>query len=175
MNKRLGAFAVVALLAMEGFMLPLVTTNAASGDSVRMSVSTDKYTYPLAGTVTATISVTNLEPETLSGLTINTTVYDPANVEVLAFPLITGASIGALTTTSFNVSASFSLSDENYLIVSTADFNGTQAGLASVPFVVLSRRQSPAYVGDGVPYAPADLPQPPRTVRTALGPGSFRK
>ena len=79
MNKRLGAVAVVALLAMEGFMLPLVVTNAASGDSVRMSVSTDEYTYPLVGTVTATISVTNLEPETQSGLTINTTVYDPAS------------------------------------------------------------------------------------------------
>ena len=138
MNKRLGAVVVVALLAMEGLMLPLAATNAASGDSVRMSVSTDKYTYPLVGTVTATISVTNLEPETLSGLTINTTVYDPANVEVLAFPLITAASIGALTTTDFNVSTSFSLSDENYLIVSTASFNGTQAGLASVPLVVLS-------------------------------------
>jgi alpha-amylase/alpha-mannosidase (GH57 family) len=137
LDRRVGAVVVVALLAIEGLMLPMASATAVSGDLVRMSVSTDRYTYPLVGTVTATVSVTNLQPETLSGLAINTTVYDSANTKVLAFPLITGASIGPLATTNFNVSAPFSLSDENYMIVSMANFNGTQVGLASVPFVVL--------------------------------------
>jgi alpha-amylase/alpha-mannosidase (GH57 family) len=102
-----------------------------------MSVSTDKYAYPLAGSVVVTVTVTNLQTETLSGLSINSTVYDMANRAVLSLPLVSGVEIGPLSTAAFNATASYSLSDENYVIVSNAIVNGTQVGSANVPFVVL--------------------------------------
>ena len=137
MRRSARPLAVVVLLLLEGLVFPLAPAPAASTALVRMSVSTDMYTYPLVGSVTATITVTNLQPETLSGISINTTVYDPSNKVAMVLPTITGASVGPESSSAFNVSASYSLLDENYLIVSTAYTNGTQIGSANVPFVVL--------------------------------------
>jgi alpha-amylase/alpha-mannosidase (GH57 family) len=137
MKTHAAALAVVVLLSLECLALLPAPTSAASADVLRMSVSTDRYAYPLAGQVTVAISVTNLQPQTLTGLKINSTVYDSSNRAVMALPLVLGASVGPLTSATFNVSASYSLLDENYVIVSTATVNGTRAGLASVPFVVL--------------------------------------
>jgi alpha-amylase/alpha-mannosidase (GH57 family) len=135
--ERNAAALVVLLLALEAFAILPAPSGAASGDVVRMSVTTDRYAYPLSGQVTVTVSITNLEAQTLTGLTVNSTVYDSSIKRVMALPLVRGASVGPLTSASFNVSAPYSLLDENYVIVSTAAVNGTRAGMASVPFVVL--------------------------------------
>jgi alpha-amylase/alpha-mannosidase (GH57 family) len=136
--RNLRALAVVTLLLLEGLVLPLApAAPAASAELVRMSVATDMYTYPLVGSVTATISVTNLQPETISGITLNTTVYDSSLKLAMVMPTVTGASFGPEATEDFNVSAPYSLLDENYLIVSTAYANGTEIGSANVPLVVL--------------------------------------
>ena len=132
------ALAVIALLFLEALVLPPAQTGSAQTPVVRMSVSTDQYTYPLTGTVVVTVTVSNLEPEELAGMTINTTVYNPANSPVLVLPEIHGVSIGPLATESFNTSSAYSLSDENYAIVSTLLANGSSVGSANVPFVVLS-------------------------------------
>jgi alpha-amylase/alpha-mannosidase (GH57 family) len=137
MKRHAAALAVVVLIALEAIAFFPAPSDAASANVVRMSVSTDRYAYPMAGQVTVTISVTNLQPQTLTGLTINSTVYDSSIKEVMALPIVMGVSVGPLTSANFNVSASYSLLDENYVIVSTAKVNGTRAGLASVPFVVL--------------------------------------
>jgi alpha-amylase/alpha-mannosidase (GH57 family) len=102
-----------------------------------MSVTTDRYVYPLAGQLQVTVSVTNLEVQTLEGLSINTTVYDSANNMVMGLPAIANAEVGALSTMNFNVSAAYSLSDANYVIVSDATVNGSRVGSANVPLVVL--------------------------------------
>jgi MYXO-CTERM domain-containing protein len=137
MGRNVFALAVVALLLLEGLALPIAPARASTVDLVRMSVATDRYSYPLAGSVTVIITVTNLQPDTLSGLSFNTTVYDSSNRAVLTLPTVSGASVDIASTKEFNVSASYSLQDENYAIVSTAIVNGTQAGSANVPFVVL--------------------------------------
>jgi len=103
-----------------------------------MSVTTDRYTYPLSGRLEVTVSVTNLETQALQGLSINTTVYDSANKEVMVLPEIADGEVGALSTTNFNVSATYSLSDANYVIVSDASVGGTRVGSANVPLVVLN-------------------------------------
>jgi alpha-amylase/alpha-mannosidase (GH57 family) len=102
-----------------------------------MSVTTDRYAYPLTGQLEATVSVTNLESQTLEGLSINTTVYDSANNAVMRLPAIVDGEVGALSTTNFNVSAAYSLADANYVIVSDATVGGVLVGTASVPLVVL--------------------------------------
>jgi hypothetical protein len=137
MRRSLRSLAVISLLLLEGLVFPLSPAPVASTNLVRMSVMTDMYTYPLVGSVTATIAVTNLQPETLHGISINTTVYDSSDRSALQMPSITGASVGPESTQEFNVSASYSLLDENYLIVSDAYDNGTKIGSANVPFVVL--------------------------------------
>jgi hypothetical protein len=111
---------------------------APGAQLVRMSVSTDKYAYPLSGVFVATIEVTNLQPSPLNGLLINSSVYNSNNVKVLDLPSVSGVSLGAEATGEYNVSASYSLSDANYVIVSNAFENGTQVGTANVPLVVLS-------------------------------------
>jgi len=103
-----------------------------------MSVTTDRYVYPLTGELEVTVSVTNLEAQTLVGLTINSTVYDSANNVAMVLPDIADVEVGALSTTNFNVSAAYSLSDANYVIVSVAMVNGTRVGSANVPLVVLN-------------------------------------
>jgi len=128
---------IFVLVFIGATLLPLAPTSVGSAPVVRMSVATDKYVYPLAGTVTVTVTVTNLQLGTLSGLSINSTVYDSSNRRVLIFPLVSGEMVGSLSTATFNSSASYSLSDENYLIVSEAIVNGTEVGSANVPFVVL--------------------------------------
>jgi len=103
-----------------------------------MSVTTDRYTYPLSGRLEVTITITNLEAQALVGLSINTTVYDSANNEVMVLPDIVDGEVGDLSTTNFNVSGTYSLSDANYVIVSDASAGGTQVGSANVPLVVLN-------------------------------------
>ena len=103
-----------------------------------MSVTTDRFAYPLTGQLVVTVSVTNLEAQSLEGLTINTTVYDSTNKVAMTLPNIVDVEVGALSTTNFNVSATYSLADANYVIVSDATVGGTQVGSANVPLVVLS-------------------------------------
>jgi len=138
MRRNLFALAVTSLLLLEGMALPLAPTAVASANLVRMSVSTDMYAYPLVGSVTVEVTVTNLQPETLSGISINTTVYDSSNRLAMVLPMVTGASVGPEATANFNVSSSYSLLDQNYVIASTAYANGTEIGSANVPFVVLN-------------------------------------
>jgi alpha-amylase/alpha-mannosidase (GH57 family) len=137
MRRSTWALVVLLLLTMEGFVLAAAPSGSTAGDVVRMSVSTDRYTYPLVGSVVVTVTVTNLQTVTLSGLSINSTVYDAADKAVLSLPLVSGVKVGPLTTAAFNATASYSLSDENYVIVSKAIVNGTEVGSANVPFVVL--------------------------------------
>jgi alpha-amylase/alpha-mannosidase (GH57 family) len=103
-----------------------------------MSVSTDKYTYSTSDRLIATIQITNLQPDPLSRLTINNTVFDSNDQWVMNLPSIVNTSLGSLQTSDFNVSASFSLSEANYNIVSTATEDGVQVGIANVPLVVLN-------------------------------------
>ena len=103
-----------------------------------MSVTTDRYVYPLTGELEVTVSVTNLQAQTLEGLTINSTVYDSSNNPAMVLPDISDVDVGALSTTNFNVSAAYSLSDANYVVVSVAMVNGTRVGSANVPLVVLN-------------------------------------
>ena len=137
MGNRVWAVAVVALLALEGLALSPPAARAASGPLVRMSVTTDSFAYPLAGKVVVTDTITNLQPETLTGLTLNSTIYGSAGNKLQSLPPITGASLDSLSTSSFNTSAAYSLQDENYVIVTDAYFNGTFSASANVPFVVL--------------------------------------
>jgi len=101
-----------------------------------MSVTTDKYTYPLTGELEVTVSVTNLEAQALEGLAINTTIFDSANNPVI-FLHDVGGDVGALSTSNFNVSTGYSLADANYEIVSDAYVGGARVGSANVPLVVL--------------------------------------
>jgi hypothetical protein len=104
---------------------------------VRISVSTNKYTYSTSDSLTATIQITNLQPSPLNEVTISTIVFNSAGQWVMNLPPVVNASLGSLETSDFNVSTSFSLSDENYNIVSTATEDGITIGMASVPLVVL--------------------------------------
>jgi alpha-amylase/alpha-mannosidase (GH57 family) len=137
MRRSTLALAFIFLLVVEGFVLSIATPSSAATAAVRMSVSTDRYAYPLQGSVIVTIMISNLQLGTLSGLSINSTVYDSTNKAVLALPLLSGLKIGPLATATFNATASYSLSDENYVIVSNSIVNGTEVGSANVPFVVL--------------------------------------
>jgi len=132
------AATVVILVLLGATLLPLAPSSVGTGPNVRMSVSTDKYAYPLTGELVVTVSVTNLEPQAIEGLTINTTIYDSANNVVMRLPDITDGEVGALSTTNFNATATYSLADANYVIVSDATANGTLLGSANVPLVVLS-------------------------------------
>ena len=131
------ALIVLTLLAAEGFALPLVPTASAQAAQVRISVYTDRYTYPLSGNMTVFVSIANLEANELTGLSINSSIYDSQSRSVMRLPAIIGLSVGPLDSATFNVSASYSLSDQNYAIVSDAWVNGSRAGMASVPLVVL--------------------------------------
>jgi len=103
-----------------------------------MSVTTDRYTYPLTGRLVVTVTITNLGTQALAGLSVNTTVYNSANSAVLVLPGILDGEVGALSTANFNVSTSYSLADANYDIVSNATVGGVPVGSANVPLVVLS-------------------------------------
>jgi len=135
-SARVAAVVVFALLGAT--LLPLAPLGVGSAPTIRMSVTTDKYVYPLTGELEVTVSVTNLEAQPLVGLSINTTVYDSASNAVLGLPAIVGVEIAALSTTNFNVSSAYSLADANYVIVSDAAVGGTRAGSANVPLVVLN-------------------------------------
>lgn len=140
MGRRLVGVLILLLLALEGISVMPV---AASGQSnvaspaVRLSVYTDRYVYSPTDTVMITVHVTNLVPSTLAALTVNSSIWDSGNMEVLSLPPIVGISVGPLTSADFNQSASISLPDSNYQIVSNVYANGTRIGLASVPLVVL--------------------------------------
>jgi len=138
LNKSARAAEIVILILLGVTLLPLAPSGVGSDPTIRMSVTTDRYAYPLSGELVVTVSVTNLEAQTLEGLTINTTVFDSANRAVLGLPGIVDVVVGALSTTNFNVSATYSLSDANYVIVSDAIVGGTQVGSANVPLVVLN-------------------------------------
>ena len=138
MNGSATAAKVVILVLLGATLLPLAPLSVGSAPIIRMSVTTDKYAYPLTGQLEVTVSVTNLEAQPLVGLSINTTVYDSASNAVLGLPAIVGVEIGALSTTNFNVSSAYSLADANYVIVSDATVGGTRVGSANVPLVVLN-------------------------------------
>jgi alpha-amylase/alpha-mannosidase (GH57 family) len=135
---------VLALLLAQGVPIPPVIASGAVGAPtssdpvVRVSVSTDKYAYSLHDSVVATVLVTNLRDVPLDGLTINSTAYDSNDLRVLRFPSLINASAGPLTSEEFNESTAFSLSDQNYQIVSDVMANGTIIGSSSVPLVVLN-------------------------------------
>lgn len=143
MHKKPGAAVLLALLLVEGAAALLPASSVASGTEtpqntlVRVSVSTDKYVYSLQDTVVATVEVTNLEAYPLNDLTINSTVFDAADEPVLPLTTVTNAAVAPLSTVEFNASASFSLSDENYQLVSDVVANQTIVGVASIPLVVL--------------------------------------
>jgi alpha-amylase/alpha-mannosidase (GH57 family) len=103
-----------------------------------MSVYTDRYSYPLSGQLTVSVSITNLQASTLTGIVINSSIYDSSNRLVMPLPSVLGVSLGPLESATFNVTAAYSLSDENYVIVSEAWVNGALAGNANVPLVVLN-------------------------------------
>ena len=138
MSKSARVATVIILVLLGATLLPLAPSSVGSDPVIRMSVTTDRYVYPLTGELEVTVSVTNLEVQTLEGLTINSTVYDSSNNLVMVLPDVSDVSVGALSTTNFNVSAAYSLSDANYVIVSDAMVNGTRVGSANVPLVVLN-------------------------------------
>ena len=135
--KRASVLAVMILLVLEGLAVSSPPPAASAQSPLRMSVYTDRYSYPLSGEVVAFISITNLQTGPLASLSVNSSVYDSSNRKVMGLPSVVGVAVGPLGSATFNMSASYSLSDENYMIVSDAWVNGTIAGVASVPFVVL--------------------------------------
>ena len=138
MNGSARAAEVIILILLGAILLPLAPSTVGSAPVIRMSVTTDRYTYPLTGSLVVTVTVTNLEAQALAGLSINSTIYDSANDAVMALPTITDREVGALSTANFSVSATYSLADANYVIVSDATVGGTIVGSASVPLVVLN-------------------------------------
>jgi len=114
-----------------------VESPTAGGDLVRVSVSTDRYTYSPTDSLTATIQVTNLQADQLANLAINSSILNANDVKVMDLPPLTGVTLPPLTTQDFNVSSPFSLADANYLIVSTVFQNSSRVGMATVPLVVL--------------------------------------
>ena len=138
MNGSARAAEVIILVLLGAILLPLAPSTVGSAPVIRMSVTTDRYTYPLTGSLVVTVTVTNLEAQVLAGLSINSTIYDSANDAVMALPPITDREVGALSTANFSVSATYSLADANYVIVSDATVGGTIVGSASVPLVVLN-------------------------------------
>jgi len=144
MLTRPASILILALLMAQGIaILPANAVAAAPSPGsvdplVRVSVSTDRYVYSLHDSVVATVQVTNLQDVPLDGLTINSTAYDSNNQGVLTFPPIVNGSIGPLTSKEFNESAAFSLSDQNYQIVSDIMANDSVIGKSSVPLVVLN-------------------------------------
>ena len=135
--KRAAVLSVIALLALQGLALLPTDSGASSPTLVRMSVYTDRYSYPLSGQLNVFISITNLEANALTGLLVNSSVYDSSNRMVMVLPPVVGVSVGPLTSATFNVTAPYSLSDENYAVVSDAWVNGTKVGTANVPLVVI--------------------------------------
>ena len=129
---------VIILVLLGATLLPLAPSTAGSVPVIRMSVTTDRYTYPLTGRLVVTVTITNLGTQALAGLSVNTTVYNSANSAVLVLPGILDGEVGALSTANFNVSTSYSLTDANYDIVSNATVGGVPVGSANVPLVVLS-------------------------------------
>ena len=114
------------------------SSSGKNDPEVRVSVFTNRYVYSLIDTVRITVEVTNLEASPLSDLTVNSSIYNSNDTEVvMKLPPMSGLEIDALSTAMFNQSVSISLSDQNYLIVSDVFANGTRFGLASVPLVVL--------------------------------------
>jgi alpha-amylase/alpha-mannosidase (GH57 family) len=103
-----------------------------------MSVYTDRYSYPLSGQMTLFVGVTNLQTSTLTDIVINSSIYDSSNRMAMALPSVLGISLGPLDSATFNVTATYSLSDENYVVVSDAWVNGEEVGTANVPLVVLN-------------------------------------
>ncbi|HYA55590.1 MAG TPA: glycoside hydrolase family 57 protein [Nitrososphaerales archaeon] len=138
MNGSARAAEVIILVLLGAILLPLAPSTVGSAPVIRMSVTTDRYTYPLTGSLVVTVTVTNLEAQALAGLSINSTIYDSANDAVMALPPITDREVGALSTANFSVSATYSLADANYVIVSDATVGGAIVGSASVPLVVLN-------------------------------------
>jgi len=138
LNGSARAAEVIILVLLGAILLPLAPSTVGSALVIRMSVTTDRYTYPLTGSLVVTVTVTNLEAQVLAGLSINSTIYDSANDAVMALPTITDREVGALSTANFSVSATYSLADANYVIVSDATVGGTIVGSASVPLVVLN-------------------------------------
>jgi len=138
LNGSARAATIIVLVLLGATVLPLAPSGVGSAPVIRMSLTTDRFAYPLTGQLVVTVSVTNLEAQSLEGLTINTTVYDSTNKVAMTLPDIVDVEVGALSTTNFNVSATYSLADANYVIVSDATVGGTQVGSANVPLVVLS-------------------------------------
>jgi hypothetical protein len=143
MHRKPGAALLLALLLVEGVAVLLLVPSVASSSTatqtsqVRVSVTTDRYVYSLQDSVIATIQVTNLETYPLNDLTINSTIYGAPDNPVLPLSTVVDVAVGPLSTVGFNASVSFSLSDENYQIVSDVIANSTVIGVATVPLVVL--------------------------------------
>jgi alpha-amylase/alpha-mannosidase (GH57 family) len=135
--KHAGVLAVIVLLAFDGVALLPASPAVAVQNPVRMSIYTDRYSYPLSGELVVFISITNLQANTLTSLSVNSSVFDSSDRMVMALPSIVGASIGRLSSATFNVSAPYTLADANYVIVSDASVNGSTVGVANVPLVVL--------------------------------------
>jgi len=137
--KKHGAVLALFLLLLEGLVLPITLPSVSNAQAplVRMSVFTDKYVYSPQDTVVVTVKMTNLLAASLSGLTINSTIFDSNALKAMSLPIVNDASLDALGTGEFNVSSPISLHDANYLIVSNVFANNTQIGSTNVPLVVL--------------------------------------
>lgn len=141
MQRKLGAVAVLSLLLLEGLSIVSALPAApASGESslFRVYVFTDRYVYSPDDNVKVTVQLTNLQPDPVGGLTINSSILGSGDSEVMSLPPMSGESIGALQTAYFNESTPISLPDANYQIVSDVYANGTRQALATVPLVVLN-------------------------------------
>jgi hypothetical protein len=140
MQRKLRAVFVVLLLSLEcGTVLAPAAQGSSGGadPQVRVAVFTDRYVYSPTDVVGVSVEVTNLTPDPLGGLSINSTIYNSNGTAVVEIPPMDGLEVATLSTQEFNQSVPISLSDANYQIVSDVIANGTRIGLASVPLVVL--------------------------------------
>jgi alpha-amylase/alpha-mannosidase (GH57 family) len=103
-----------------------------------MTVTTSKYTYSQNDFLTATINIQSLQYYNLSGITINSSIFDSNNDLVQKLPNVSQFELSSYEKMQFNVSANINLENVNYVIVSTALANSTeQIGNANIPLVVL--------------------------------------
>jgi Glycosyl hydrolase family 57 len=138
----MSTFGSLAFLSFANNNLNLSSSQLQSSNQIsnetRMSVTTNKFTYSLHDVLNATITIQSLEANTLTGISINSSIF-ANNTLLQTLPSVPTFQLAAFEKTEFNVSDPINLQNTNYVIESTAIANSTeQIGSANIPLVVLS-------------------------------------
>ena len=115
-----------------------VESEGFNDSPIAMTVFTNKYVYALSDDLITTFQLRSVVTYKIDGITLNSSIFNSNNTEILRLPTLSNESLDPLVTEEYNTSTSFVLANQNYVIVATAMVNNSVVSRSSVPLVVLS-------------------------------------